>query len=348
VTGNTTTSTATLDTGRPGNTYDDMVRRWRDLAGAGAPLPTFSSGTRAGLQGRFSAMRLQDILITNFDAASAFHTEGARQPGEDVIRLWLVHRGEWTLGNSRTDDELSLTAGQFVVRHVGRLTHFTTPPHTMAQVFVLPRAALEREVRDRAVSGPVGTAELRLLTAHARMVQRTLPGLSPAGVEAARNTLLELTRAVAKQQFDDQEPTLAVPLAQAAKDLAVRRLADPDLTPRRLALELGVSVRTLQRAFAAQGESVTGHLRERRLEAARAMLEAMPHGWNIADVAAHGQFADASHFSREFKARYGCTPSEYTRTHHAGGRLTGGDAHRPLVRPSMTDSSADSPSSSDR
>jgi hypothetical protein len=86
---------------------------------------------------------------------------------------------------------------------------------------VLP--AVDRAVRDRTGSGPVGTAELRLLVAHARMVDRILADLGPAGVEAARNTLIELTRAARSGSSTIRSRLSPPSLVQAAKDLAVRR-----------------------------------------------------------------------------------------------------------------------------
>ncbi|MFJ8311097.1 MULTISPECIES: hypothetical protein [unclassified Streptomyces] len=62
--------------------------------------------------------------------------------------------------------------------------------------------------------------------------------------------------------------------AQAAEDLADRRLTDPDLSPTALARELTVSVRTLHRAFAAAEGTVAGYIRRSRLEQAR--LELLP------------------------------------------------------------------------
>ncbi|MFK4273172.1 helix-turn-helix transcriptional regulator [Streptomyces milbemycinicus] len=138
-----------------------------------------------------------------------------------------------------------------------------------------------------------------------------LPDLSPAGVQAARDTLVELATAVTHHGFDDVNTRLAPALAQAAKNLAEQRLADADLSSAMLARELNVSVRTLQRAFAAGGESVTAYIRERRLELARQALSASRLA--VSEIAAHWQFADSSHFSRSFKQRYGLAPTEYAR-----------------------------------
>lgn len=126
--------------------------------------------------------------------------------------------------------------------------------------------------------------------------------------------LIELAKAVARARFDDAEPLLAPALAQAAKDLAGRRLADPELSAAVLARELNVSVRTLQRAFATSGETVISYIRQRRLEEARLALTAPSGRLSVSELAAHWQFADSSHFTRAFKKHYGRTPTEYARS----------------------------------
>ncbi|MBD3006612.1 helix-turn-helix domain-containing protein [Streptomyces sp. 5-10] len=155
---------------------------------------------------------------------------------------------------------------------------------------------------------------MRLLTAHANMIHDTIADLGPAGVHAAHSTLIELVKALALRRFDDVEPLLAPTLAQAAKDLVNSHLADPELSPRMLARELNVSLRTLQRAFAATGESLTAYIRHRRLEEARLALTAPSARLSVSELAAHWRFADTSHFTRAFKKRYGQTPTEYARS----------------------------------
>lgn len=133
-------------------------------------------------------------------------------------------------------------------------------------------------------------------------------------MQAAHRTLIELAKAVARRRVDDAEPQLAPALAQAAKDLVDSHLADPELSGTMLARELNVSVRNLQRAFAAVGESVTAYIRQRRLEEARLALTAPSGRLSVSELAAHWQFADSSHFIRAFKKHYGRTPTEYARS----------------------------------
>ncbi|MFI8076132.1 helix-turn-helix domain-containing protein [Streptomyces sp. NPDC086033] len=194
-----------------------------------------------------------------------------------------------------------------------------TAPHTKAKLFILPAAILKPLLGSRIGFGSADSAEMRLLTAHSKMVHNTVADLSSAGVEAARSSLLELAKAVAIGHFDDVEPRLAPALAQAAKDLANGHLADPELSATMLARDLNVSVRTLQRAFAAAGETVASYIRHRRLEEARLALTT-PHGrLSVSELAAHWQFADRSHFIRAFRQHYGQTPTEYARSTRAAG-----------------------------
>jgi AraC-like DNA-binding protein len=81
------------------------------------------------------------------------------------------------------------------------------------------------------------------------------------------------------------------------------------LSPASLAGEFHVSTRTLQWAFAADGESAAGYIRRRRLEEAGCVLATS--GTSISEVAARWHFADSGHFSRTFKKQHGLTPTAY-------------------------------------
>ncbi|WP_241265676.1 helix-turn-helix domain-containing protein [Streptomyces boncukensis] len=306
------TASFSLDSRRAATTgLDDYERSWRAHVGDEFPLPRFSAATAADFRVRFRAARVHDVAITTVDGASAAQTADGPAQDTDHVRLWLVHSGAWALGSRRNSVEHTVVAGGFLLRHAAGMPHFALPPHTRARCIVLPAAPFSLSLAGRGVTGHADAAEVRLLVAHATMVEEVLPDLSPAGVRAARDTLVELATAVAHRGFDDVNTRLAPALTQAAKNLAEQRLTEADLSSAMLARELNVSVRTLQRAFAAGGESVTAYIRERRLESARQALSASR--LIVSEIAAHWQFADSSHFSRAFKQRYGLTPTEYAR-----------------------------------
>lgn len=294
--------------------FDAFRRGWETQIGHGFPMPAFSPATTADFRLKGRVTRVRDVAITDAHGASALRT--ADNPGgeEDQVRMVIVRRGAWTLGTLPDSDEHTISAGQFLLRHAGRVSQFETAPHTTTKLLSLPSATLKPLIRNRIITGSADSAEVRLLAAHTNMVHATMADLGPAGVHAAHSTLIELAKAVAKGRFDDVEPRLAPALAQAAKDLANSRLADPELSPTMLARQLNVSVRTLQRAFAAAGESVTAYIRQRRLEEARLALTAPAGRLSVTELAAHWHFADSSHFIRAFKKHYGQTPTEYARS----------------------------------
>ncbi|NSL43645.1 helix-turn-helix domain-containing protein [Streptomyces sp. 8P21H-1] len=298
---------------------DDFRRGWETQIGRDVfQLPDFTPDTMADFRVRGRVVKVRGAAIADLHAASATRTLDMPGGDMDLVHLYVVRRGAWTLGGPTTHGEQTVSAGQFLLRHVGRQSAFDTTAHITARFFVLPSAELKPLLRNRALTGSADSAEMRLLAALTDTIHMTVTELGPAGVDAAHNTLIELTKAVAKGRFDDVEPWLAPALTQAAKDLADRRLADPELSPAMLARELNVSVRTLQRAFSAVGEPVTSYIRHRRLQEARLALTAPSGRLSISELAAHWQFADSSHFTREFRKRYGQTPTEYVRS--AGAR----------------------------
>jgi AraC-like DNA-binding protein len=291
-----------------GNAFSDFAREWQARMGEKFALPPYSRATVAGFRARSRGFRLRDLIFNDFENAAALRTAGPRVGAEDHLRLWIVHRGGWRFG-APGGAEHGAPAGRFLVQ-AGRLSYFAAMPRSSAQVLVLPAVEISRP-RGTAASGRADTAEVRLLTAHATMVRRVLDDLEPAGADAARETLAELARAVVHGGLDDVEPRLAPALTQAARDLADRRLTDPELSPAAVARQLNVSVRTLQRAFAAEGQSMSAYIRWRRLDEARRALIARPGRMTVTEIAARWQFADGSHFTRLFRDRYGQTPTDY-------------------------------------
>src|SRR5438270_2020190 len=89
-------------------------------------------------------------------------------------------------------------------------------------------------------------------------------------------------------------------------------LADPSLTPAKIASTVGISVRHLHRLFNAKGHTVSGRIRERRLEQCGADLsDARLRIKTITEIAFLWGFSDSAHFSRLFKNRFGICPYSF-------------------------------------
>jgi len=100
-------------------------------------------------------------------------------------------------------------------------------------------------------------------------------------------------------------------LRHAAQQLIEQQLDDPLLSPPTLARQLGISLRQLYRLFDEHG-GVSRHIQQRRLARSAEDLSSPHHGHeSITQIAYRCGFTDSAHFSRAFKKRFSCTPSEY-------------------------------------
>ncbi|MEU7143406.1 helix-turn-helix domain-containing protein [Nocardia sp. NPDC046473] len=89
-------------------------------------------------------------------------------------------------------------------------------------------------------------------------------------------------------------------------------LDDPELSPAMAAAAAHLSLGYLHKLFRAEGATVCGWIRQRRLECCRADLtDPALYELTVAAVAARRGFVDAAHFSRLFKLTYGMPPREY-------------------------------------
>jgi AraC family transcriptional regulator, positive regulator of tynA and feaB len=286
------------------DSFAQLVGDWQKRMGAQFVLPQFSSSTLGGFRGRVRASRLFDVVLADIEAVSPMRAT-AVTPADDLVRLYVIERGTCVRTDPSGHGEHILRAGDFVLedgRH-GK-TPFRTSPHSSAHVATFPAEGLAPLLRHGARMGRADAPEMRLLLAHARLVQSTVDMLKPPGAQAARAALLELVKGVAGNRVDD---SITPALVQAARHLADSRLTDPALTSAAVARDLHISLRTLQRAFAQQAESFTDYVRRRRLEEAHRALLTAPS--TVSELAARFQFADSSHFVRAFRRRYGHTPA---------------------------------------
>ena len=93
-------------------------------------------------------------------------------------------------------------------------------------------------------------------------------------------------------------------------------LAEADLAPAQIAAAHHVSLRQLHKLFHADGTTVGGWIRQRRLE--HCCHDLRDPRWALRPVAAVGArwgYPDPAHFSRLFKATYGVGPRDYRASH---------------------------------
>ncbi|WP_425298487.1 helix-turn-helix domain-containing protein [Rathayibacter oskolensis] len=214
-----------------------------------------------------------------------------------------------------------LRAGDIVLATTTRPYRIRFAPGTNRSTFQIPVSLLEL---------PVGLVDSRVATVFRPTdpVVAAVSGFLRAAAQAATLTSAPLPDAPALER-----PTLAMvatlltlPVAEEAVGRAARaqslgirilthvqtRLADPDLSARTVAAALGVSERSVYAALARSGVGLGDRIREGRLALATRALADDPLA-SISAIAHECGFADHSHFTRVFRARYGITPSDWRR-----------------------------------
>jgi AraC-like DNA-binding protein len=107
---------------------------------------------------------------------------------------------------------------------------------------------------------------------------------------------------------------------EQVRALVRERLRDPGLTVGDVARRLRLSPSTLHRAWAGEPCSLSDWIWTQRLDAARRDLcDPALAARSVSAIAFYWGFNDAAHFSRAFRARFGCSPSDLRAAVHAAG-----------------------------
>jgi AraC-like DNA-binding protein len=113
----------------------------------------------------------------------------------------------------------------------------------------------------------------------------------------------------------DSETARRSLVAEARRRIRLH-LACVSFGPASLADDLGVSVRTLHKAFEQEAETVATAILEARLDRAKVLLARSGYPLSIETVAQRCGFASASAFSRAFSRTVGVAPRDWRRVEH--------------------------------
>ena len=151
-----------------------------------------------------------------------------------------------------------------------------------------------------------------LFTTMAQSVQAEAPSDPHSAAVLGRQLIELLSLAIDRnsETSDGTQSTVRAAHLKRAEDVIRRNLSNPDLSPDLVADACGISKRYLHEIFAGTNTTVSQHIREQRLMAARDLLQ-MPGCGAMSDLAYRFGFSDQAQFSRLFKAMFGQTPSGY-------------------------------------
>jgi AraC-like DNA-binding protein len=235
-----------------------------------------------------------------------------RAPTADRLVVGVLLGGEARLEQNGRDTTAG--PGEFLI-YTGA-TPFRLAVHGPYRYFVvgfdgLPTTTAQNALR-RMTSGELisHAPAARIFAATLAELADQAPRLDPAIGRELGEHVTCLLRTVLRAPAEPAE----APLHAQVMNYIEAHLGD-DLRPETIAAAHHISVRYLHKLFQHQDGTLGEHVRRRRLDRIRRMLADPDLSHRpVATIAAQWGLAEASHFSKLFRAEYGVTPREFRRT----------------------------------
>ncbi|QSE92776.1 helix-turn-helix domain-containing protein [Rhodococcus pseudokoreensis] len=293
--------------------HEDRGEWWADVLSRTChplDLTVTPSSSLTPFRARARRHWLDDLSLVD---AECDPCSGSTRPGhiaDNRVAVLLVLSGCEAI--SQGNETTLLRAGDAVLWGSQEPIEFEVLEPLHKRTLLIPRAALD-EVSGwtwptSGVTLHGGSAAVRLLASYLAALADSLGGLDPSAISSARNAALDLLIGAAATHAGGQtcgSETLRSEIDNWVDD----HLLDPGLSISTAAEAHSVSVRTVQRTFGMFGETFSGALRAKRLARSRDDLRGATD--SITSIACRWGFSDASHFSRQFKAKFGVAPSVY-------------------------------------
>lgn len=236
---------------------------------------------------------------------------------DDCFLVSIQARGQGVVRQDGRDAVLG--AGDFALYDSTRPYELLFDQPFEQIVLKLPGERLRSELRDTealtatTVSGREGAGHL--LLGMIRTLREDFDALQPASALAVAHGVQNILVAGLQTLPAAHAPALSNLTAYhlgRVKQRIDEQLADPTLSVRTLAAQLGMSVSHIHRVFKSEPLTPSQYIWERRLDAcSRDLLEPRLAGRPVGEIAYGRGFNDAAHFSRAFRERFGCSPREW-------------------------------------
>jgi AraC-like DNA-binding protein len=244
--------------------------------------------------------------------------EISRRGWDDHIWVWREFSTEtWYNLNGR---EAVLRAGDILVLDATLPFVGRTRANWSLEAWLFPRRLLEPRLpvsqlaRARVLTGSGSVAGIA--KAYLDAFAGQLDSLDEPERDLVADNFCRLLAVACGAAAGEHEEAIRLARLEEAKRYISLHLADPELTPQKVAAALKMPVRQLHLLFEPSGTSFSQYVLRRRLEECRAALLNPVGGRSVTDIALAFGFNSLWTFNRTFRRAFGVTPSE------ARGRAT--------------------------
>ena len=235
---------------------------------------------------------------------------------EDYFLVSIQTRGEGVIAQDGRSARLAV--GDFALYDSTRPYELRFDEPFAQVVLRLPGATLRSALRDThaltasTVSGQRGAGHLMI--GMIRTLAADIDTLAPESATAVAESVSQILIAGLSALPAARQPPvsqLAAYHREQIKACIASRLREPSLSVAGIAAQLRLAPSTLHRAWTGQACSIAESIWAQRLDAARRDLgNPALHARSVSEIAFSWGFNDAAHFSRAFRARFGCSARE--------------------------------------
>lgn len=299
----------------------EALAQWRDWAASTiAPIEVtvFDADSFAARWASHGIGQLR-LLHLHAPAQRVTHTGTDGSSGRATPSIQLVYARQGALKTQMGGKRFTVEPGQFVLLDNTRFYQMEMDTPHEAVDLMMPRSWLERHLpdTDALLARPIPAREGWGAPLGA-LLESVLTGLENAPLP--RSLIAEqLGSLLTLATGFHEQPANSRHRGQLARQI-LRRIesdySDPELSQERVAAASGISKRYLQALLAGSGTSFVQELNATRLDrASDILLDHRAAGLSIAEVAYRSGFLDPGYFARQFRKRFGISPSEWRAGH---------------------------------
>ncbi len=273
-------------------------------------IPQKASGFDASIR----VFKINDILLARSKIEGQRYIRTSRRIGRDQLdhfMLTLHQSGEWrseSRGNVFNGGQGQICVIDLAQPIIAEKTESNLINLVISRDQLDEHSAVLEQMHGQPFTGPGA----RLIAEYVTMLSVNLekmPAHSAQDIALATCSVLTACLKPSPDNLHAARVPLRAALLRRAKRYIETQLTSSALTADRIADALGVSRRTLYRAFESAG-GIHDYLQVRRLERIRKELVDADSDPKISDIAVRYGFLRKDSFSRAFRQRYGITPTE--------------------------------------